>query len=301
MIHRLSRDQVVWRNSSENPPAVQLDPGDSAYLETQDGLGSDFAETGHVQTESYDIWHSMPTTGPVFIRGAEPGDCLVVHIDQITPAPVGWMAKVTGWGVLPLEGGPDAVETWVVPIHDGVAWLPKDVVVPITPNCGYLGVAPDGDPVPNPSLGDYGGTMDIKDARVGTIVLLPVFVPGALFAVGDVHAVQGDGEVLGTGVECEATVGLTFGLRKGYELPRPQMITPDSFMTIGYGETTDEAARMALGDAIDVVRRHTRMSWNEAYMFCGATADIRTNQIAGGTLGARAVIPRHYLPSVVNG
>ncbi|MHA1355477.1 MAG: acetamidase/formamidase family protein, partial [Candidatus Heimdallarchaeota archaeon] len=208
----------------------------------------------------FDMDHINPATGPVYVEGAEPGDTLEVHIEKIDLAKQGSCCIIPNFGYIH-EDYPDPW-TRIIPIKDGYAVFSDKVKIPIDPFPGTIIVAPaegsHGTLIPK----EYGGNMDSKACRVGTIVYLPVFVEGALFGVGDVHAVQGDGEVCGTAVEIDADVTIKF------------------------------AAKIALRDMIDWLVAEKNLSREEAYALCSCTVDMRISQLVDVTPGVRAVLPK---------
>ena len=135
--------------------------------------------------------------------------------------------------------------------------------------------------------------MDTKAIKTGSILYLPVFVPGALFGVGDVHAVQGDGEVCGTAVEIDANVTIKLVVNKKKRIKRPQIETKEFFMTTAYAETTDEAAKIALRDMIDLLVTEKGLTRQEAYALGSCAVDIRISQLVDITPGGRAVLPKN--------
>ncbi|MHA1954542.1 MAG: acetamidase/formamidase family protein, partial [Candidatus Heimdallarchaeaceae archaeon] len=121
---------------------------------------------------------------------------------------------------------------------------------------------------------------------------LPVFVKGALFGVGDVHAVQGDGEVCGTAVEVDADVTIKFIVNKSKKIKRPQYENKKYFMTTAWGETIDDACKIALRDMIDWIVEEKGLTKQEAYALCSCVVDMRISQVVDITPGVRAVLPK---------
>ena len=148
-----------------------------------------------------------PVTGPIFVDGAKPGDALKVTIDEFRPSGFGWTANIPGFGLLADQFTDPALHLWS---YDESAAMPAmfspAAKVPLKPFAGTIGLAPA-----EPGLHSVvpprrvGGNMDIRDLAAGTVLYLPVEVEGALFSVGDTHAVQGDGEVCGTAIESPMT------------------------------------------------------------------------------------------------
>jgi acetamidase/formamidase len=232
-----------------------------------------------------------PVTGPVLVDGAQPGDALKVTIQGFQPSGWGWTANIPGFGLLADQFTEPALHLWN---YDTTTMAPAMYGpggrVPLKPFTGTIGVAPAA-----PGLHSIvpprqvGGNLDIRDLAAGTMLYLPVEVPGALFSVGDTHAAQGEGEVCGTAIESPMTVTLTFDLVKGANLKTPRFTTsgPVSrhFDAAGYEATTGvgpdlfQAARDAVSGMIDLLSGRHGMSPVEAYMLCSVCADLRISEI----------------------
>jgi len=281
---------VVFKADKENEPVLKVKSGETVVFECRDAFNQ-VIKTPEDLPINFDMDHINPATGPVYIEGAEPGDTLEVHIEKIDLADQGSCCIIPNFGFLASE----FPEPWtrIIPIKDGYAIFGDTVKIPIDPFPGTIIVAPTegshGTLIPK----EYGGNMDSKACRVGTIVYLPVFVEGALFGVGDVHAVQGDGEVCGTAVEIDADVTIKLVVNKDKKIKRPQYETKDYFMTTAWGETADEAAKIALKDMIDWLLAEKGLTREEAYALCSCAVDFRISQFVDVTPGVRAVLPKN--------
>jgi acetamidase/formamidase len=225
-------------------------------------------------------------TGPFYIEGAEPGDTLVVHLDKLTPSRTyGWTAKMIAPNVvdpsyvpeLPWPApGSERLAKWHV---DSQAWTatlvePADtklgnLTLPLNPMVGCFGVAPHGgQAISTATSAEHGGNMDYNGFVQGVTVYFPVFAPGALFHIGDGHAIQGDGEIVGTGIEISFDVEFTVDLRKGKRSFWPRGENADYIFTVGNARPLDqcvqhattEMARWLQADyGLDAVGAHTLM------------------------------------------
>ena len=235
------------------PPVLRCEPGDEVVLETRDAfdgqMGPD-ATLDTVAAPNLDVVH--PLTGPVFVRGAEPGDVLEVDILDVVPDRYGYTVQVPGFGFL-RDVFPDPFKVnW--DIADGWATAPElpGVRIPGSPFMGTIGLTPGHEllvrtaareqallgrggfvlpPSPSSAVPDdpriasealrtippreQAGNVDIKQLGKGARLLIPVDTPGALFSAGDAHFAQGDCETCGTAIEMRATLRVRFGLRKG--------------------------------------------------------------------------------------
>jgi acetamidase/formamidase len=236
-------------------------------------------------------------TGPVAVRGAEPGDTLEVRIKAMDLT-VDW-----GWNLIrPLRGTlPEDYPEFrcrIIPI-DRKAMTCKlqwGATVPLRPFFGILAVAPP----PNYGLcssvepREFGGNLDCKEFVVGTSLYLPVFVPGANFSCGDGHAVQGDGEVCLTALETclTGTFELTVHKRR---LDMPRALTPTHYLTFGLDPDLDDAAKQALRDMIRWLVEIKGWNSEEAYVFCSLACDLRVTQLVDGNKGIHAMVDRSLI------
>jgi acetamidase/formamidase len=240
-------------------------------------------------------------TGPVAIAGAEPGDTLVVEVISVVPSAWGWTACGPGKGGGLLQ---DAWDAWILHVWDlrngQTAIFAPGIEVPFAPFCGVMGIAPAA-PGRHPTVPprNVGGNLDVRQLTAGSILLLPVEVPGALFSCGDVHAAQGDGEVAGTGIETDATVTLRFDLRKGQTVASPQFRTPTVessegpwFAATGIGPDLYVAAQEALRGVLTYLEQQHGLPRQQAYLLASACVDVRLNQIVnGGIFTVSAFLP----------
>ena len=324
------------------PPALRVEPDDTVVLETRDALdGAITSQTSVADLHRVDLNLVHPLTGPVFINGAEPGDLLEVHILDIAPQPFGFTVIVPGFGFLRDYFPTPFLVKWS--IEGGVAVSPDlpDVRIPAGPFMGVMGVAPSRElrarlvaredellrrggavlppsapgavpttePIASEGLRtipprETGGNFDIKQLTAGTTLLLPVYVPGALFSAGDSHFAQGDGESCGTAVEMGATLTVRFGLRKGMAAQRqirrpqyerheyfadPRFAVPRRFFaTTGMPITRDDrnesedvtlAAKDALLNMIDYLVTERRYSREQAYALTSVAVDLRISEL----------------------
>jgi acetamidase/formamidase len=285
-----SDSHIGW--DREIPPVAHVAPGDTVEFEALDASGGQLgpqAQPGDIA--ALDFSRVNPTTGPVAVQGAEPGDVLVVTIESLTPSGRGWTALIPGFGLLAEDFPEPAVHGWTyepslsVPAAYG-AWAR----VPLRPFPGTVGVAPAA-PGPHTVVPPrrVGGNLDVRDLAAGSLLRLPVEVPGALFSVGDTHAAQGDGEVCGTAIESAMRVALRFDLQKDMPLPAPQFETAGPvtrhvdadgyWVTTGVGPDLMAGARDAVRAMIDGLVARTGMAPEDAYMLCSVCADLRISEV----------------------
>jgi acetamidase/formamidase len=237
-------------------------------------------------------------SGPVHVRGAEPGDALQIDILEVTPT--------MDWGfvsILPLLGTLPEEFTEYETIHPAidrarnVATLPWGTELPLDPFFGIIAVAPPKSwgrctsSVPR----SFGGNMDNKELRPGTTLYLPVLTEGALFMAGDGHGVQGDGEVCITALETGLAGKFGLTVRKDLGIDFPFAETPTHLMSIGLDEDLDDAAKQAVREMVKHVCRRTNLSRNQAYMLCSLAGDLRVTQTVDGNKGVHMLMAKDKL------
>ena len=215
---RYSRDRTTYFFDPTAEPVYDITPGELVVIETLD------AASGRLQTYEdlapYLEWRSMersnPATGPFRVLGAEPGDELVVHIEHIKLAPRGWTRLTLGIGAMKHELEDNAISFVEVHGEAGDELLfDFGVRLPARPMVGVIGTALPDKKISTAHPGLHGGNMDFNDMKVGTIAHFPVWIPGANFGIGDVHATMGNSEVSGSAVEISGEVTLRIELVKG--------------------------------------------------------------------------------------
>ena len=282
----LGTDTVHYAWDRDLAPALELDGAGTVELDLLDsGSGQFDASSTHASLGSLDLGRVNPVTGPILVRGAEPGDALLVRVRELSPASWGWSANIPGFGLL-AEDFPDPV---LVHSRIGEKEVELDFgpVLPAQPMIGTLGLAlpePGEHPLLPPSR--HGGNMDIRQLGAGATVLLPVGVSGALLSLGDGHAAMGDGEICGTGVETSARTVLEIELIKDRPITAPILETPASarrsgaaLVTTGIGPDLLTAAKDAARALVDETVRRTGLSAVQAYILASLTADLIISEI----------------------
>jgi acetamidase/formamidase len=306
-IHRLAASpQTVHTGfyDSSIPPVLTIESGDTVILSSMmlmDGrlrCGMTLGEMLAVRQEYIDRnmgGHTL--TGPIFIKGAEPGDVLEVRIKKLVPAECGvnyHFPQKFRRGGLPEDFPEGQMRTLILDLEKMETGFAPGVVIPLKPFFGNLGVAPlPGEKRPATIPGYFGGNMDNKELVAGSILYLPVQVSGALFSAGDAHAAQGDGEVNVTAIETAMKEAvLQFLVRKNWKIERPMAETPTHWITMGFHTDLDEATKIALRDAIRFLSATRGLTPDEAYSLCSLAVDLRITQIVDDNKGVHAMIPK---------
>ncbi|MBI3635811.1 MAG: acetamidase/formamidase family protein [Candidatus Rokubacteria bacterium] len=291
--HRLDTSGIHRQWDNALPPRLEIEAGDTVVVQTIDAANRYYSPAStHADVVARGPFVGHPLTGPVRVRGAKPGDTLVVEIVAVKPAAWGWTAIRPGRGLLPeADFAKPFLQIWDLAdgTHARMAQR-RDIAVPIAPFPGVMGVALD-EPGTHSTMPPRrsGGNMDIKQLTAGTTLYLPVLVDGALFSVGDAHAAQGDGEVCVTAVEMEAEVTLRFGVQAGRHLPEPQFLTrgpvgtatntAGHYATTAHGPDLYASSQQAVRYMIDHLVQERGLSREEAYILSSVCVDLKISEI----------------------
>jgi amidase len=286
-------EQPAYAFSADAPARWRLEPHVPFEIQCSDGVLGKIAHETDVLTE-IDLDHVNPVTGPIWIKGAEPGDTIVVVLEDITvPQDWGYMLLVPGFGLLGHRI--TTSQTTIVSIDRG-AVIFAGTRIPIRPCIGTIGVAPEGKAQATMLPGDHGGNIDTSDICAGSRLYLRVNVPGALMALGDGKASMGDGEVSGTGVGVPINVRGHIELLKGRSWPRPILETASEWQVIASEVTLEAACCLATADMVQIVMAAKGWSWEKAYMFLSIAGSLRICQVVDPLMTVRMVLSKQYLP-----
>jgi amidase len=245
-------------------PAAEVELGEPFIVETSN-FRTPVIRTAEDANPA--VYREREETGPVYVKGIEPGDVLAIHIDEIHPeghASGGWWDDPKVNSFLKIEGSQ---------VH-----FPGGLVAALRMMIGDIYVTPDHE-VMNPD--DNGGNMDFRDIAAGSTLLLKAQRPGGLLVLGDVHAVQGDGEILGLAAECAAEVKLRITLDKSYRTERPTIIKPKGFVCLACRHDYAEARDLAAEDAKKLLARITGCSEAEAFLYVTTVGSLRNGAVWG--------------------
>ncbi|HXG16692.1 MAG TPA: acetamidase/formamidase family protein [Calidithermus sp.] len=276
------------------PPAFEIDSGEVLTLEVRGAFADvpDVREVPTPFTPACDGHPLAPIAGPVKVRGAEPGDGVVIDLLEITPHGEGKTAILRDFGVLRQEfREPVAL---ACPIRDGRAWFGGRIPLPLSPNLGTVSTMPVEGYRPA-YAGPYGGDFDQKDVRAGSRIHLPVLVPGALVFFADPHAAISDGIIGGTGVECDCTVRARITLERGRAPERPIIEVDGTVQVLGFGPTVEAATEDAARAAVAYTAARTGLDRREAYMLLSIVGELRIGTSPRPVMAARLIIPREVL------
>lgn len=290
--HVIPRDEAVYSFSASMSPILEVEPGAVVRFETHDCF------SGQIQSESdlvtdIDFSRVNPATGPVAVKGAEPGDSLIVELLDILPGPQGVATIIPGYGQL--IDLCDAPVTKILPVRDGIVHFNDRIRFPARPMVGVVGVATGGEDIPNAMPGQHGGNLDDHLHGIGTKIYFPVRQPGGMFAVGDMHASMGDGEICGTGIEIAGEVTVRFDLLKGKQGAWPVSETESSWIAHGTATDYPDAMREACREAAHLLTREWGLTMEEAFILLSIRGDVGVAQACKPSpfaAIARVVLPK---------
>jgi acetamidase/formamidase len=288
------------------PHVLTIESGDRVTIEALSGGPANLPGEGfHVPPELLEVHakaqRRLPghiLTGPVGVRGAQPGDVLEVRIVDVR------LGQDWGYTVVrPLAGAlPHDIETseQIITRLDaatGEGLLPWGLRIPLRPFFGVMGVAPPRNwgAISTIQPRAHGGNIDNKELVPGTTLYLPVFNEGAGFSVGDGHAAQGDGEVCTTAIETALTGTFELHVRRDLELDYPAAETPTHLITMAMDPDLDAATKEALRRMIDRVVQETGLTRNRAFMLMSMVADVRVTQVVNEHKGIHVMMPKSAL------
>jgi amidase len=272
----VTRDQVVWGFGPDMEPVLEVDPGAVVTFETNDCF------TGQIRSETdlvtgIDFERVNSATGPVAVRGAEPGDSLIVEILEVNPVEVGVATIIPEIGQL--IGDVRSPVTQLFRVEGDTVHMNERISFPLRPMVGVVGVATDGETISNAYAGRHGGNLDNHLHGPGSRIFFPVKQAGGMFAVGDMHAAMGDGEICGTGVEIAGEVTVRFDLLKGKQGVWPVTELEGSWVAHGTaGVDVREAIQEACEEAARLLVDQWAFTLEEAYVFLSVACDVNICQ-----------------------
>ncbi len=278
----LTADQTHNKFSSTIPPVLTVPSGSVIEAFTEEASDQQFKLGSSVdEVVNLDFEPIHPLTGPVYVENAQPGDVLAVTLHEIELGEWGWTAIAPGFGFLADEFPDAAIKTFALGKDATSIDFGKGINIPLRPFPGVMGVAPATDSLLSTiPPRENGGNMDDPNIVEGTTVYFPVLVEGALFSIGDTHAVQGLGEVSGTAVEAPMRIIYELNLIKGgYKIQEPQYETDDYYAVTGFATTIDEAAKKATRYMIDYLVANHGLTSQEAYMLCSLAGDLKIAEV----------------------
>lgn len=266
-------------------PVLTVDPGAVISAETHDAFEGAIQSEQDLPSEKLNFPFLNPQNGPIYVNGAEKGDCLAVLIKSIVPRgeqPRGTTVVMPEFGglvptadtALLTEPLPERVKKLHVDAQTGVKWNDR-ITLPYEPFIGTIGTAPEIEAISSLVPDYYGGNMDLPDVAPGAVIYLPVNTKGAYLFLGDCHAAQGDGELCGVAVEHPTVTTVQVDLIKGWTIRSPRLENENFYMTIGSSRPMEDATRGAYRELIRWLAKGFGFEEIDAYMLLTQCGRVR--------------------------
>jgi amidase len=270
-LQRVSRETRIYILDPDNRPAATIRSGDEMIVETWDAFEGE-RDAALLSERTL----RGPATGPIYVDDARPGDALKVEFISI--APWGDAVHLVRPGRGFLEEEFTQPYSTVMSIDGGDVVVGDRIRIPLAASVGFVATTPTYRQSTASDSGPYGGDFDMKELCAGSTLYLPVFVPGGLLAVGDCHAVVGDGAVAGTGAECAAEIQMRVTVEKDRRLTSPRALTPSHLVVLSYGEHLEAAMKQAVRAMVDYLVQEKDMAPYDAYTLLSLAGDIRVSR-----------------------
>lgn len=285
----IRKETAVPYMDKMNPPAAHCSSGDQLTFQTKDCFGD------YIRKDTV-LVHTVPkeahnlATGPVYVDGAEPGDVLKVEIQKIVLDEVGCQGLIPGDGPLGVHVKEEYSK--VFSVKDGSVLFNDKLRILVSPMIGVIGTAPAGDPIDNVTPGEHGSNMDNNKIQEGSVLYLPVNVPGALLAMGDIHAVMGNGEASTCGLEISGEITVKVTVLKDLKVPTPFLAAKDEYITIASAKTLDEAVIAAAEKMHYFLGLTTELDEYERNMLLSLVGDLEICQVVNPLKTVRMAVPK---------
>ncbi len=290
----VSSEKYIYAFTPDMQPVLEVSPGERILFEAKDCFSGQIESEKDLCTE-IDFDCINPATGPVAVLGAERGDLLGVTIENIEVEKLAVSVVVPGSGTFPDRIQRPVTRMVTINAEKGTCTF-AGITLPLKPMIGVIGVAPEKNAIPTGTPASHGGNMDTVDIRKGATVWLSVNQKGGMLALGDCHAIMGDGEIGCSGAETAAKVTVVLDLIKGASAPWPIVVTEKEIMVIASEDTIDQAAVSAAESMTDLVKKSLGLSFEDALALCSLSMDLRISQIVDPKKTVRAAISLEILP-----
>ena len=294
---RATKDTLYYFIGAENAPTLRVEPGEEFEVETQVNRG--LYPPG--DPRELKLAGGNPSSGCVYVEGAEPGGMLAVHVGDFDLDPLGYTHFRSSSGAMPGYFGSSGVGDHhkQVRIEGGLIHWSETLKLPVEPMLGFVGTAPKGSRLHHGWGGVHGGNLDVQEVTTGATLYLPIEVPGALVHVGDMHARQGDGEICGAGgIEASGRVRLTCEV-----LPRPasyrgpRIVNGTHIATVACEKPAEDAFRSALEALLLWLEDEYRVPRGEAFLFLGQVLEARCTAFVNPSYSYVAKVAKRWLPA----
>ncbi|UCC41750.1 MAG: acetamidase/formamidase family protein [Candidatus Aminicenantes bacterium] len=311
--HHFKPKKYFYTYDAKHKPVLKLNPGDTLVTTTLDAFGNKISSADQLASEIIHLPKVNDQTGPFYVKGAEPGDTLVLHLLKVRPnRDYAVSTHIPHFGVLTGETYtsmlndplPEKTYIWKLDLERNVGTLDlpdskvKKVEIPLHPFLGTVGVAPNyGEAVLSLTPAEHGGNMDCVETKEGTTLYFPVNVKGGLFMLGDGHAAQGDGEICGTGLECPLEVTVKVDVIKSKTILWPRFEDDDYIMVAASTRPVIDAFRSAHVELINwMVSDYGFDQW-DALQIVSQIGISRIGNVVDPKYTVVAKFPKKFLPA----
>lgn len=296
---RADTSVLYFETGPSNPVTLTVEPGEEFEIETQINAGPWIDDSVDPEGERRRLRGANPASGCIAVKGAKPGQVLAIHIGGIAVGEMGFTRFGGGNGAMPSWFGASGVgeHSRIVAIRDGrIAW-DTDLSLQAKPMVGFVGVAPPYESFSNARVGYWGGNFDVQEITTGATVYLPVYVDNALLHVGDMHALQGDGEICGAGgIETGGTVRIRCELHNtSAGMLGPRIENEAHLIAVGLARPAEDAFRLALESLVVWMEVEYGYSRGDAYLLLGQVLEARATQFVNPVITYVAKVGKQYL------
>ena len=286
-LKRLVAGHTVPDFCADYPPALRVKLDELFVVETNDRFAAAMAG------EVLDARQIAAMAGPVHVARVVPGDVLAIEVCAIKPRTgFAYLLASPSYGVLG-----ERIERRVhrVAIDDKEVVLDGRCSLDLRPMIGKMGVAPAEGRIAGVECGAHGGALSNIELGPGATLLVRAQVQGGAIALEDVHARMGDGEATASAIELPAAVTLRCRVVDDVQLPLPMIMTPRAAITLGQGDSLDEAVDVALERMLSLIMSRNKVDLTQAAMWVGAAVDVRLAFLGARPRKAYAMAPRQLL------
>ncbi len=294
---KVTRKNVIYEMSASNRPAAVVDCGETVVFETYDCYQGQLLPEG-TTLKDMDRRFSNPATGPVYVNGAMPGDLLKITITKLDLGPIGILDIGPNSGALK-EYFSEAIINRIRVTENTLDYDGR-LELPTKPMIGVIGNAPAQGAVSTMTPMDHGGNMDCTMVAEGAILYLPVFVQGALLALGDFHAIMGDGEVANCGLEIEGEATLKLDVIRDMPVMFPLVENETHWIVIASAETLDQASEKATKQLFAFLTQCQNLSKADAGVLINMLGNLIVCQIVNPMKTVRMEIPKRAIAQLKN-
>ncbi len=290
--------------NKDQPPVLYINPGDSVSIETETASENQVVPGVSIE-EVMKMNNAVPgrgphtLTGPIYVKGANPGDILKIHFNKIIPRSYASNNSLPGKGLLPEKFPIGQIKYFYLDIDKMQMQFAPGIIVPLHPFPGTIGVArAEKGKFNSIPPGNFGGNMDLPVMTEGTTLYLPVFVKGALIWTGDSHAGQGNGEINLTAIETAfSNLDITIDVIKNKQLQWPLVETPDAWVTVGYDPDLNKALAINFEQSVNLIQSQQKVSHAQAQKIAYSVWNCPISEVVDEVNGTYCIIPKQLSSS----